>query len=212
VAEQDGGSWSRALAGHRAAQEEAILAAALRLLDRRGLAGITMSALAEEAGISRPTLYHYFPDVDSVLAAWVGREVSRGVALLVARAEGIADPVQRIAQLVADQCAVFASQEHRLGAEHFESETVAPAVRRQVTRSMAPLRQLLARTLAEAAGQGALRVDVAPDLAADLILGLLGAVRRHLVDGTIDPAAAAAAVLGVLFRGWKPAGRRGSGR
>ncbi len=192
------------VSAHRADQRDHILDAALRLLSERGMAGLSMSSLAQEAGTSRATLYHYFPDIESVLVAWVGREVERSVRQLLAEAGGITDPWNRLAHLVRAQCGLFASQEHRLGAEHLESEAVSPAVRAEVSARMAPLRDLLARTLAEAAARGSARPGISPELAADLVLGMLGALRRHLVAGHLGTEEAAAAALGLLRQGWFP--------
>jgi AcrR family transcriptional regulator len=188
--------WERALARHRADQRDEILAAALGLLRERGMAGLTMAAIAEAAGISRPTLYHYFADLDALLAAWVGREVERSVGVLVANASAIPDPVERLGYLVAEQCRTFAGQDHRLGAEHFESEAAPPAVRAEVMARMAPLRRLLAATLAEA-GAG-----VDPELGADAMLGMLGVLRRRLVSGDLGVEAAVASAMRLLTAGW----------
>jgi AcrR family transcriptional regulator len=187
---------------HRAHQREHILAIALGLLRDRGMAGLTMSALAEGAGMSRATLYHYFPDVDAVLTAWVGQEIERSVSAMVVEARAIPDPLDRLTHLVTAQAHTFASQNHRLSAEHFESEAGSPAVRREVEAQMAPLRQLLADTITEARAQGVLRSQIDPILAADLVLGLLGAIRRHLVGGTIGPDQAVPAVMELLDSGW----------
>ncbi|MGH9068540.1 MAG: TetR/AcrR family transcriptional regulator [Acidimicrobiales bacterium] len=197
-----GNRWADTVAGHRARQRDQILDSALGLLGQRGMAGLTMSALAQAAGTSRATLYHYFSDVDAVLVAWVGREVERSVHDLVAEASRIADPVQRLTHLVEAQCHAFASQSHRLGAEHFESEAVSPAVRGEVSVRMAPLRELLAQTVAEGAACGALTSALDPQLAADLLLGILGALRRHLVTGDLAPHAAATTAMALLRRGW----------
>lgn len=188
---------------HRANQREHVLDAALELLREHGMPGLTMSALAERAGMSRPTLYHYFPDVDAVLAAWVGQEMERSVTALVADAVAIDDPIARLAHLVETQARTFASQQHRLSAEHFESEAGSPAVRREVTARMEPLRQLLADTVAQARDHGNLRSTIDPELAADLILGLLGAIRRRLVAGTLNPDAAVPAVMELISSGWR---------
>ncbi len=166
------------------------------------MAALTMSALAERARMSRATLYHYFPDVDAVLAAWVGQEIERSVATMVAGARAVSDPVDRLRYLVETQVQTFASQSHRLSAEHFESEAGSPGVRREVEERMAPLRHLLADTVTEAQAQGRIEERVAPDLAADLVLGMLGAVRRHLVAGRISPEDAMRAVMELLGTGW----------
>jgi len=194
--------WSEVLEDHRAHQRERILAVALELLRERGMAALTMSAIAGQAGISRPTLYHYFPDVDAVLAAWVGQEIERSVSAMLGDARAIPDPLDRLAHLVETQARTFASQHHRLSAEHFESEAGSPAVRREVEAQMAPLRQLFADTIAEAGAAGLLRSPVDPVLAADLLLGLLGAIRRRLVAGTLRPDDAVSAVMELLRAGW----------
>lgn len=184
---------------HRAAQRAQILDAALGLLRDRGMAKLTMSALAARAGMSRATLYHYFPDVDAVLAAWVAGEVERSVSAMVDHARTIDDPLERLAYLVRTQARTFASQDHRLSVEHFESETGSPALRGVVEAQMAPLRAALAEIIQEA-GPPASSMD--PALGADMILGLLGAIRRRLVAGAADPEVAANAVLQVLVSGW----------
>ena len=194
--------WSDTLDEHRAAQRDHILTVALELLRERGMATMSMSAVAERAGISRATLYHYFPDMDALLGAWVGREIGATITELVASARATADPLERIEQLVRAQAAIFASSGHRLSAEHFESEAGSPAVRREVATQMAPLRELLAETLAEARTAGLLRAELEPALAADLVLGMLGAARRHIVAGNFSAQSAADAVTGLVRRGW----------
>jgi AcrR family transcriptional regulator len=49
--------------------EARILTAALSLIGRRGVRRLGMREIAEAAGISRGTLYRYFPSKDHVLAA-----------------------------------------------------------------------------------------------------------------------------------------------
>lgn len=194
--------WTTLLDAHRAAQRAQILEAALGLLRDRGMAKLTMSALAAKAGIARATLYHYFPDIDAVLSAWVAEEVERSVTAMVDQARAIADPLDRLAYLVRTQAETFASQSHRLSVEHFEAETGSPALRGVVETQMAPLRAALAQIIQEAGDAGALGRMVDPALGADMVLGLLGAIRRRLVAGSTDPETATEAVMGVLVSGW----------
>jgi AcrR family transcriptional regulator len=49
--------------------EERILTAALGLIGRRGVRRLGMQEIAESAGVSRGTLYRYFPSKDHVLSA-----------------------------------------------------------------------------------------------------------------------------------------------
>jgi AcrR family transcriptional regulator len=48
---------------------EAVLSAAARILEDRGLAGFNTNAVAERAGVSIGSLYQYFPSKDAILVA-----------------------------------------------------------------------------------------------------------------------------------------------
>lgn len=194
--------WADTLDEHRAAQRDHILTVAFELLRERGMTTMSMSAVAARAGISRATLYHYFPDMDALLSAWIGREIGASVAELVRSARAIPDPLARIEELVSAQTTLFASSDHRLSVDHLESEAGSPAVRREVAAQMAPLRELLADTLRQADTDGLLRAELEPTLAADLLLGMLGAARRHIVAGNVSAQTAAAAVTELVRRGW----------
>ncbi len=58
---------------HREGQERVILAAAA-CFRRWGVAGTTMDAIADEAGIARPNLYRYFPNKDELILQVIVRE------------------------------------------------------------------------------------------------------------------------------------------
>jgi AcrR family transcriptional regulator len=71
----------RAARGRRATRpsgddrEQAILETATRLLDERPLHEISVDDLARGAGISRPTLYFYFPSKDAVFMTLIERVI-----------------------------------------------------------------------------------------------------------------------------------------
>lgn len=56
---------------NRELQRRTVLEAAARLFMERGYAGTSMSDVARELQVSRPTLYYYFENKDSILAALV---------------------------------------------------------------------------------------------------------------------------------------------
>lgn len=58
---------SGALSEKRARTVDGILAAAMLIVTEEGVAALSMSTLAARAGLSRQTLYNYFPDVEAVL-------------------------------------------------------------------------------------------------------------------------------------------------
>ena len=90
--------WTETVAGHRAAVREAALDAVAALVVRHGLRGVTMSQVAEDAGIGRATLYKYFPDVDAMIAAWHERQVTAHLDRLVAARDAAGDAGDRLAR------------------------------------------------------------------------------------------------------------------
>jgi AcrR family transcriptional regulator len=76
--------WHETMAAHRRGVRDAILHTAAALVAERGLHAVTMSEIAEQAGIGRATLYKYFPDVEAVLLAWHGEHVAAHLARLAA--------------------------------------------------------------------------------------------------------------------------------
>jgi AcrR family transcriptional regulator len=81
--------------------EERILTAGLGLIGRRGVRRLGMREIAETAGVSRGTLYRYFPSKDHVLAAAAAYDAQRfsdGLDQVLAAARS---PEQRISAFMA---------------------------------------------------------------------------------------------------------------
>ena len=89
--------WNETIDAHRQAVREAILDAAATLIEDGGLRAVTMSQLAERAGIGRATLYKYFPDAEAVLGAWHERQVT-------AHLHGLAEAAHRPGTAAHDRC------------------------------------------------------------------------------------------------------------
>lgn len=54
------------------------------LVTEHGLSAITMSRIADEAGIGRAKLYKYFADLEAILAAWHQRHAAEHLVRLAA--------------------------------------------------------------------------------------------------------------------------------
>ncbi len=76
--------------------EERVLVAALGLIGRRGVKRLGMQEIAESAGVSRGTLYRYFPSKDQVLiaaAAYDERRFSTGLDEVLAATRAPEDQI-----------------------------------------------------------------------------------------------------------------------
>jgi AcrR family transcriptional regulator len=99
--------------------EERILNAALSLIGRRGVRRLGMQEISEAAGVSRATLYRYFPSKEHVLAAAADYDELRfrvGLDDALAAAEG---PAERIAAFMSYSFAFIRTHSAR---SLFESE------------------------------------------------------------------------------------------
>ena len=75
---------------------DAILAATRRVIAERGPDGLTMSAIASAAGVSRPTLYRWFPTKHELLEALTAYEEELFDARLKAVIEAQRSPARRL--------------------------------------------------------------------------------------------------------------------
>src|SRR5258708_4936256 len=167
-----------------------ILAAARALPERGGLTAVTIESIANKAGVSRPTIYRYWPNAPAVaMAAFLeasgaptaGKSSRSPLRALHAQLHAVADafvaPAGRsVAAMVA------AAQSETELAKAFRNEFIA--------RNRHAARLLLERCIAE-------RLVVPPtdiDLALDLIFGSLfyrllmghAPITRGFVDQLID--------------------------
>jgi AcrR family transcriptional regulator len=83
---------------HHGNLHRALVDAATHLLDRRGIAGVTLRGAAREAGVSQAAPYRHFASKDALLAAVAGESFRALNDTLEAAAAGMAaDPVRRLA-------------------------------------------------------------------------------------------------------------------
>lgn len=93
-------SWDHTVNEHRSTQRDSIAAAAWALARENGPFAVTMTQVAEAAGVSRPTLYKYFTDIESMLVAHHRRHVEAHIGELVAILSESKEPGERLEQLV----------------------------------------------------------------------------------------------------------------
>ena len=186
--------WTETVAGHRAAVREAALDAVAALVVRHGLRGVTMSQVAEDAGIGRATLYKYFPDVDAMIAAWHERQVTAHLDRLVAARDAAGDACDRLAAVLHAYAGIAREPHGRHGAELVASlHGSAP-----VAEAHDQLRRLLRDVLADAVGSGHVRDDVAVEELVGYCLHALSAA------GDVPSAAAVRRLVVVTLAGLRP--------
>lgn len=113
-----------------------ILDAAITALEQHGLRRTTMDDIAGGAGISRPTLYGYFPNKPAIVGAAITRDLEGFLARLDAVGAQAADPAERLRAVFASAYAYL--RDHRL--LHRLLETEPEAILPQLTGDAPALR------------------------------------------------------------------------
>lgn len=80
---------------HHGALRDALLEAAERVLERDGLAGLTLRAVAREAGVSHATPTHHFKDLTGLVSELAAIGFTRFNAAMKAAGEGPGTPIER---------------------------------------------------------------------------------------------------------------------
>ena len=162
--------WTDTVATHREEVRQAVLDAAGELVARVGLWAVSMSRLAEVAGIGRATLYKYFADVEEVLAAWHARQVSAHLTELTAVSTGPRKASARL-RAVLERYAHICIQRSRHGGDVAAALHRAPGIDDQHRQ----LQELITGLIQEAASAGTVRADVPAEQLAGFCLAALTA-------------------------------------
>jgi AcrR family transcriptional regulator len=163
--------WTDTIETHRQAVQEAAIDATAALVAEHGLLSVTMSQIAERAGIGRATLYKYFPDVEAVLRAWHERHIGGHLELLAQARDQTSDPGERL-QAVLRTYALIAHESNR----HRDNDIAALLHRGDhVVRAQQHLHKMIRDLVADAAESGDVRADIAPDELASYCLHALTA-------------------------------------
>jgi len=185
--------WHETMAAHRRGVRDAILHTAATLVADRGPHAVTMSEIAEQAGIGRATLYKYFPDVEAILLAWHEQHVAQHLEGLRAARDRADAPGERLAAVLEE----YARQVH--GRPH--GTELASFVHRgeRFERAQRELHGFVADLIADAARAGGVRDDVVADeLAVYCLHALAGA-------STLPSEAAVRRLAAVTLAGLRPA-------
>lgn len=165
------------LAEHRDQRLSALLTAGRSLLLEEGPAGVTMAAVANRTGLSRPAIYEYFDSTSDLLAAILidhMREWTQAVGDVITE---ISDPAVRVDEYVIRSIQYFHQDDHRAMA--FISQSTLPTnVRERMITEHQTMIEPLITALRDLQIQD-------PSRAAQFVQGVVEAAARQM---SVDPA------------------------
>lgn len=154
-------------------RRDQIVAAVLDLLATTPLERVTTRAIAEAVGVSQPALFRHFASREALLLAVVEAargELEKAIAPLVARRSAPLDTCLALAEHLAG----YVEQNPGLPRLLFADMALeAPALRVAVAHLVSMQRTLVGELVAMAIREGSARVEVDPQAAATLFVGMM---------------------------------------
>ncbi len=168
--------------------EDRIIGAALALINEHGLGGVTMSGIAEAAGVARQTLYNHYPNIDSIVATAITRHNRDSIELLES-ALATADSLEgKLDQLVRHVVSVGAHAGHHLDIQY----ALAAGTRATLSEYGEMISAHIRDILAEGIESGEFRADLVPEWDTVLVQHLLSGISALAVRAPGDAARIAA--------------------
>ncbi|WP_167475631.1 TetR/AcrR family transcriptional regulator [Nocardia arthritidis] len=171
-------------------RREQLLDAALRIITTGGFAEVTIAAVAERGGVTRPVVYDSFGNRDELLRELIDRETARLRDAVVhalddESTEPGADPHEAIAIALARFLTAVRGMPDTWRLVYFPIDGVPPPLRERIRKARdelrIPLRRLVGEWLADRpAGEGAEEVDL--DVLVEVVQAGVHTVTRLALD------------------------------
>lgn len=156
---------------------ERIIDATLTLVGEHGMAGVTMVAVAQAAGVARATLYNHYPDVPSILTDAAAVHNEQAIDGLRHALAVVSSPPQAIEQLVR-YIGSISRDGHTLTTHH----TFPPELRGRLATFDTELEHQIEQALTDGIAAG--------DFRPGLDTGVTATLLRHALTGVSELVAA----------------------
>lgn len=170
--------WNESIDAHHREVRETILETTVALAADRGPHSVTMSQVAERAGIGRATLERYFPDVETILLSWHNRRIAGHLELLLQVRDQAGDAEEKLAAVLQAYAHLHQQRTRHLQHNRHGAELNAFLHRDEhIVGARQQVHALIRDLIGEVAATGKLRVDATADELAGYCLHALGAAK-----------------------------------
>lgn len=193
--------WDQSVAGHKHMLRQYIIDAMLQIVATKGVTHVSMSELAKVAKVSRQTLYNYFPDVESVLVAWVEQEADMLFQEISEKTVNLEDPLEQLFVYIVTSLQSCARQQHPTGVEAAASmqAAVGTELRERIAEHISSLEEHLRHILERGVLEGKFRPDLDIVAQTQLIFRLTTGAHNMLSDPKYDIERTTKAIMDLIM-------------
>ena len=197
--------WGASVTNHKRRTEDHIIGVALELISENGLSEVSMSELAKRAGMTRKTLYNYFPDLVHVILAWMESEIDRDYERIKQGIAELEHPVEQLSFYVRSSLVSCAERQHHTGVESAMSAEAAMSkdAWEQVSEKFSKTEAILGGILQEGVKKGIFRKDIDVDMQSLIIFHLTGNLHHVMSQPDSDPERMSDAIMDIVLNGIK---------
>jgi len=193
--------WDETIEAHRRSVQDATLETTAQLVAERGLRGVTMSEIAVKTGIGRATLYKYFPDVETILAAWHQRQIRHHLNHLGEVRDQAQGPDARLEAVLTAFAHIQRDRaRHGHGQPHGSELAVLLHTDDQLAQAQHEVHGLIGELITDAATAGTVRSDVSSEELAGYCIHALEAARHTPSEEAVSR------LLMLILAGMRPEG------
>ena len=189
------------IAQHRELVRTRLLDAFGTELHERGFADLTLSHVAERAGIARNTIYNYSADKHELMLAFVDRSVAEFLARIKGQLDELDSASEKMALLVDAQVHAFTVEPGAGSASGLlEGGSLPPDVFAELMHRLSGVHDLVRGVIREGIATGEFTNPMDLDVLVQLVTGAIGSQRVPVGEGEVDAGQAGRQVTDFVLR------------
>lgn len=187
-------TWQEQLADARIGLRHAIQEAAVRLVGELGMPNVSMSSVAEAAGVSRQTLYNHYPDLESIILDAARSEIDIAGGIISDVVASAPDAATALDIYVRGTLSSPTRNEIVIS-----GAGMSPEHESEIMEMLEPIHQHLRTILVTGVEDGSFRNDLVPEDVSEVLFHMIGSGRRLIHMGR-DPDSVAETIVGLVLR------------
>ncbi len=173
-----------------------IIDAAMSLVEERGIAEVSMSAIAERAALSRQTIYNNFANVEAAVCAYMIDEIDDMVADIDAQLAAMGDPASQLREFIRMAMHRFAGHDFIISLRM----AMSPETEGVIATHLSHAQRVLGRIIDEGVESGDFRTHMPGEVISETIFHMVGGLAPFIARGG-DPDVTAERVSTMLLEG-----------